>query len=179
MARSRSGFRGAIQSHRRQTAWSLGPNSLGQFITTSSVTPWSNGVQLLTEAEATIVRVRGYVSLTLEAISSLGDGFSGAFGMGIVSANAQGVGGTAIPAPVDDADWPGWLWHRFFDIRSVSATLSDGANAVAAVQRIEIDSKAMRKLGNEEVLQMTIQVVEQGTATIEMHGDSRILFKLS
>ena len=178
MARSQRGFQLRTRS-RRSTAWSVGPNSSDQFITATGPTIWSNGVALSIEVEATIVRLRGYAEFTLEAVGSLGDGFSGAIGFGIVSQAAFAVGATAVPTPTTESEWPGWLYHRFFGARSVTATIADGANAVGAVHRIEIDSKAMRKIGIDELIMGVVEVTEQGTATMEMHGNTRMLLKLT
>ena len=95
-----------------------------------------------------------------------------------MSSAAFAIGQTAVPTPITEADWPGWLYHQFGDCRVVTATIADGVNASGANFRMEIDSKAMRKQGADETLMAVLEVSEQGTATMEMHGDLRILDKL-
>jgi len=178
MARGRQ-FPLRSQSLRRQTSWGVGCSSSDQFITASDLTLWTLGSALTTETKVTIVRIRGFVNLTLEAVAALGDGFTGAVGIGVASSAAFTAGVAAIPTPLTEIGWPGWIWHQLFGIRAVTATIADGANAQGAVLRMEIDSKAMRKFGTDQILYGCIEVVEQGTATIEMHARTRVLDKLS
>jgi len=179
MARSLSRFQHRARS-RRLTTWTVGCESNNQAFSANGSTIWSQGVQLVAESQATIVRCRGLISATLLTAAAAGDGFFGAFGIGIVNENAFTVGGTtSVPTPITDIDWPGWLWHQFFDVRAVTATIGDGVNAVGAYARFEIDSKAMRKMGDEEVLMGVTQVEESGAATMEVNANTRLLFKLS
>ena len=78
--------------------------------------------------------------------AAAGDGFFGAVGIGIVTNQAFVAGVTSMPEPFDEVNWDGWMWHFFFDIRSVTATIGDGVNAASVSQLLTIDSKAMRKL---------------------------------
>ena len=50
---------------------------------------------------------------------------------------------------------------------------------IASSLRLEVDSKAMRKFPVEMALYAVVEIVEVGTATINFHFDSRVLFKLS
>jgi len=176
----RRGFpvRNQIRSKRRQVAWGVGPNAQGQISSVTNSVVWTNGVVLLLDVESTIVRIRGDMLLRITAAAAAGDGFSGAVGMGIVNSQAFAAGIVSMPTPVTEADWPGWMYHRFFNIKAPTGTLADGANADAIVQRLEIDSKAMRKIGTEEVFFGAIQFVEVGTSTIVWDADTRILLKL-
>ena len=114
----------------------------------------------------------------LTVAAAAGDGFFGASGICVVSEDAFNVGVTAVPKPLDDDDSDLWLWHNFFDIAALSVTLTDGVNAMGANLRLEIDSKAMRKgFDSKSVIVGVTQVVERGTATVEHHARTRILFK--
>ena len=177
MARQR-GFPVRNRSQRRNVAWVIGPNSVSQFITATGMTLWTTGTQLVTEDEVTVVRTRGILSLTLQAVASLGDGINGAIGIGIVSTPAFDIGVTAVPGPLAEVNWPGWLYHNFFDVRAATATIGDGVNSGGANLRMQIDSKAMRKFGIQETMVAVVEVVEQGTVTVEMNGDIRQLAKL-
>ena len=177
MAHAR-GFRPRTQS-RRQTAWGAGPNAESQSLSATQSLIWTNGSVLALEQEVTIVRVRGYCNIILEATAAIGDGFSGAIGIGLVSSAAFAAGVASVPTPITEVDWSGWLYHKFFDLRSITATIADGVNSVACVQQFDIDSKAMRKQGSSMTLMGVVEVSESGTATAELNADTRILDKLS
>ena len=167
------------QGPKRLNAWGVGPSTANQQHSTAGSVIWETGVVLNTEDRATIVRTRGILRIYLAAASAIVSGFSGAVGIGIISSDAFAVA-NAFPDPVADSDWPGWLWHTFFDIRSVTATLADGVNSVGAVFEREIDSKGMRKFGSAETLiGVTETDSEVATADIRVFADTRILVKLS
>ena len=157
--------------------WGLGPESSDQSISATGLTIWTSGA-VPGEPEFTIVRTRGFFEVGLASATAAQDGFFGAIGIGIVTAKAFAIGGTAMPGPLTEIDWDGWLFHSFFDVRMLSGTHADGVNAVSAHQRIEIDSKAMRKISTEEILVGVTEVTESGTGVIETHADCRVLVKL-
>ena len=74
------------------------------------------------------------------------------------------------------------MYHRFFDVRGLAAQ-SLGAdvaiNSTACVEKFEIDSKAMRKWHDEQVLFGMLEVAEFGTASMEVIGITRLLVKFS
>jgi len=149
-----------------------------QIISSSGSTIWTSGVALVSEPQATIVRIRGLVTFTLQAASGIGDGFQGALGFGVMTTAAFTAGVASIPTPVTEAEWDGWMFHQFFDVRAVTATIADGSNAVGNVFRMPIDTKAMRIIGDSQTLVPVIEVVESGTASMEMQGETRLLLKL-
>jgi len=176
-----------VRSPRRKTSWQIGPetgtNGSAQSITATGSTGASVGAQSAVDGN-TLVRTRGELLLTLLAAAAAGDGFIGAFGIGVVTAQAFGIGITALPTPIDEEDWDGWLYHRYFSVVSssiISDTVSsadDFANAVSAVLRVEIDSKAMRKVPENMTVAAVLQVTEVGTATMTWNFNSRMLIKL-
>ena len=114
----------------------------------------------------------------MTAATAVGDGFRGAVGIYMMTTAAFAIGPTAALGPLTEANSDMWLWHSFFDLRIITATIADGVNAVAANHRIEIDSKAMRKdFDPERVLVGVTEVVEVGTATMENHAEVRVLVK--
>ena len=167
------------QSQKRLTSWGVGPKTANTQFSAASSIDWDSGSVLGTESRATIVRTRGIFRIYLVAASALVSGFSGAAGIGIISTDAF-TAGAAFPDPVGDVDWPGWLWHTFFDVRSITATLADGVNSSVAMYEEKIDSKAMRKIGLDEVvIGVTETDAEIGTADIRVFADTRLLFKLT
>ena len=173
MARSVRGFHGRQTRSKRLTAWSLGPIDTNGAVSTSTKQLWSSGFQFSTSG--TLVRVRGYLHVVLNSVSAIGAGFKGASGLGMVSVDAFTAGATAVPGPLSDLDWPGWLWHSFWDVRGVTATIADGVNAKTVSQYIEIDSKAMRKFHSGLILMGMHETTEQTTATAEYQADTRFL----
>ncbi len=178
MARRRGFPARGLRSPGRLTAWALGPNETGVAFTTVTQGLWTTGVAL-TSGKATIVRIRGYIELMIQASSAVDGGFSGAIGLGLVTTPAFDIGATAVPGPVTELDWDGWMWHHFFSIRTMTATIADGANAYSAVQKIDIDTKAMRRFDEDMTLIGVIETgAESGAATLRAHADTRVLLKL-
>ena len=174
MARSRRGF---TPRSRRATVWSIGPEDIDGGASVSADDLWSGGVSL-NIPEATIVRIRGLFRIYLNSATAAADGFEFGIGIGLVTAEAFAAGTTAVPSPLGDEDWDGWMFHHYGDIRSLSGTHSDGVNAVGGVFSIDIDSKAMRKWNDSLVLFGKTQLVESGTASATIHAVSRVLIKL-
>ena len=165
--------------HKRLTAWAGGPLEVDGSVSSSVARLWSSGIVLTGESEVTIVRIRGIVSLTVQTASAPGAGFRGAVGLGIVSLPAFTAGVASLPIPNSDPEWPGWMWHSFFDLRSITGMISDGVNAGALIAKIPVDTKAMRKFGEQQVLVGVTEVVESDTATMEIEAQTRVLLKLS
>ena len=171
-----SGFQHPIRrSVKRMTSWGKGPDSLGQNAVTSQKFVWSNGVVLVAEAKATIVRIRGNALVTLSVVDIAAEGFVGALGLGVFTAEAFAAGAASMPGPLVDSDWDGWMWHSFFQVLSVANT---GEGSV--MQRFEIDTKAMRKLEDSQILAGVAEVTERGDGTtLALSADTRVLLKLS
>jgi len=161
-------------SQRRKTSWAVGPTSNGfQTITASAVTLMTLGSQVL-EDGLTLTRIRGELDLFIRTAATIGEGFHGAFGICYMAENAFGIGATAVPAPVADEFWNGWIWHRYFN---VFREIDPGANGSAFV-RLEIDSKAQRKEKASDVLVGVLDTTEVGTIVMDVTMRSRILVKL-
>ena len=159
----------------RSTDWGFGVDMLAQTLASSQKLL---GTTSLTVAEqATIVRTRGILSLVLLTTNVAGGGFLGAAGIALVNSDAFSQGINSIPGPLTDSNWDAWLWHTFFDVRSVTATIADGANSNAANRQIQIDSKAMRKWDPAETLVLVVEGVETVSATLLVNCDTRILLK--
>ena len=161
---------------RRKTGWEDGPGVLTTSIPISANTAFivGSGQEFLFDGD-TVVRIRGSMLLQLTNVTASGDGFVGAVGIGIVSTPAFAVGATAVPTPITESEWDGWMWHQFLNVTG-SADLTDQGPALG--QRVEIDSKAMRKVGTEQVIYMAVELTETGTAVAEFVANTRMLLKL-
>ena len=176
MARPR-GFPHRSRSQRK-TEWIVGPNMVDGSLSATGKLLFTNGV-IITGGKVTIVRTRGLVSLYNNSASVVGAGFKGAVGIGVVTALAFTAGAGSMPGPLTDVGWDGWLWHDFFDVRSITATIGDGVNAVSTVQRLPVDSKAMRIVeAVDQIIFGMVEVTEQTSANLEIQADTRMLVKL-
>ena len=175
MAFSR-GSRHLVRSQRRKMEWDLGPEARDVSIAATGSVLWTTGGTPLIPG-LTAIRHRGHVDAFLRSATAIGDGFIGAHAIGIVSVAAFTAGVASCPTPITEISWD-WIWHQFFDVRIITGTIADGVNAANVSSRIDIDSKAMRKFGLDEVLFGVTEVVESGTADMEIQADVRSLFKL-
>jgi len=171
----RSGFRHRDRSRRVKT-WGFGPDAIDQTLNSTSSVIWTDGIAT-TIGELTLLRTRGQISVTQNVGSAIQDGFAGAHGICMVTLPAFTAGVGSVPSPITESDWDGWIWHEFWDVRVLTATIADGVNAVSVVHRSVIDSKAMRKGFDDQMRIIGVtEVVEGGTASVELHGDTRMLF---
>ena len=185
-----SGSRSRLpQSQRRKTSWNIGPQSgvdgASIQIAASQATLLNGGAAVLAEG-TTLVRTRGEFTAYLKTVAAGGDGFHGAFGIGVATGAAFTAGVASLPTPLTEETWDGWLYHRYFGIFAggpvAAATAQQQLDAVAPTSgalRIEVDSKAMRKLQVDMTIFAVIEVVELGAASqMEFSFNSRMLVKL-
>ena len=133
-----------------------------------------SGVSMVLEG-LTIVRIRGELLVTLDSVSGAGSSLTGAFGIGLATAEAFAAGIASVPTPVSDDDWNGWMWHQHFAVRSAAGTL---LGLIAEGARYQIDSKAMRKTKDSDVLFAAFEATEVVEAAVNVYLDSRMLVLL-
>ena len=158
-------FRGSTRAKRR-THW-VGVNAAASISSTSSLLMANLGIGH--EGE-TIVRVRGLLTAGINSASAVGDGFSGALGIGIVTAAAAAAGVASVPTPLTEVGWDGWMLHQFF---GAFRTLGAGGNG--EFDRVVLESKAMRKATEDDSLVFVLEVAEIGTATLDVLFRTRVL----
>ena len=178
MALPRGSSRGRARlPSRRRKGWEEGvmggvvvtQTASGSIFVGSAVTPTLDGLTLL--------RLRGSLFLGLRAGAAGVDRVRGAFGIGIATAAAVAVGVTAVPTPVTEQSWDGWIyWENFYleNQDGTTQTYEDGSGLV----RMPIDTKAMRKLTEDDAIYAAIETTHNGTVVLSVQGDSRILFAL-
>ena len=108
----------------------------------------------------TVRRVRGNVFISSDQVLA-SEFVVGAFGLMVASEDAFTAGAASIPGPFTDAGSDLWLVHRYFAhsfqfISGVGAGLGDSFGV-----QLDIDSKAMRKVTEEERL---VVMIENGSA---------------
>jgi len=174
-ARHSRGFvRGA--GVRRQTAWDNGPGGTAITQLSASGASLVGGAASSSVEGLTLVRTRGILAVSLSAVTSPGDGFFGAVGIGIATLAAVTAGIGSLPTPITEASDENWVWHQYFSIHATEAVIGEGAGDH---QSIEIDSKAMRKAPVGTACYAAIEVVEIGTGVLDVFLNTRQLFKLS
>jgi len=175
-------------SPRRKTGWDIGTQTgtdgSPQTLSSSS-SQAGTGAVVSTADGVTVVRTRGELVVALAALAGAFEGFHGAFGIGVASVAAITAGIGSLPLPIDDETDENWIYHRYFSIVAMSAINGgvaldeDFTNPVTSALRVEVDSKAMRKLNTGLGLYCAIQVLEIGTASLRWSFNSRMLVKLA
>ena len=125
----------------------------------------------------TIARIHGNITMWLEVVGSIGDGFDeAALGICNVSENAFGVGITAIPFPIADVGWEGWMFHKQLGpIVGLSVTEGENTGPISQV-RLDFQTKSMRKTKASDVLVAVMELgTEIGVATLTLAMTSRVL----
>jgi len=121
----------------------------------------------------TLIRTRGLITISTD--QTVADEVQiGAIGIGVVTAQAVSVGITAIPHPMTDAGWGGWLWHSYYSYDFAFATAVGFEGNLA--NQIPVDSKAMRKVDEDERLVLVIQ--NQAVNGIILFSSLRLLSKI-
>jgi len=151
---------------RRRTHW-IGVNGALSTAASTSVLLFTS--QVGHEGE-TIVRVRGLLTVGLETAASAFDGYFGAFGMAIVTSAAAAAGVGSLPTPITEEGWDGWLLHRYF---AIERTL--GAGSPGEYDRLQLDSKAMRKANEDEALVGVVELLKNGTSIANVQVRARVL----
>ena len=159
---------------KRLTNWGVGPGGTAALGITSS-TAALLGSGIVVTAAGTIVRLRGHFAAFLTSYTTAGDGYQGAVAIGIASTPAFAAGIASLPSPITESEWDGWMWHNFFGVHG-QVVAGSAAGAAAPEFSVAVDSKAMRKMSDQMTMFAAVEVVEIGTAVIQMHFDSRLLF---
>ncbi len=116
------------------------------------------------EAE-TVLRTHGFVAAELNA-GGVSERATIAVGLAIISARSASVGATAVPRPATDGSYP-WLWHGWLFITSGAEAAIVNENLL---DRRDIDSKAMRKVKEDEVMVLVLEVCE----SVDQAGEARV-----
>ena len=101
--------------------------------------------------ELTLLRTRGGAYAGMLDDANIGSGVVGV-GIGIVSSEAFGIGATAVPSPLDQSNWSGWLYHMLIPFRLEATSVDVNQDLGMTFDRWQIDAKAMRKFGTNDVL---------------------------
>ena len=171
--RARSRGRNFGSRSKRQVTW-IGPSDQS-FVQVNSGTKVLHSIFdpfISDMTKPTIVRTRGEVTVVPSVFTGSLD-VVGAYGMAVVTDQAVAAGVASIPGPFSEANWDGWLVWRSFGFR---LEFDDATGILQAGWRHEVDSKAMRKVSDNETVCM---LVESQTGAFRISMQLRQLYKLS
>ena len=165
----------APRAVRRPTFWEGGNVSLATPSGTNVVGTLVAEANLENIPHSTLVRIRGEVLMHVDTISGVGRGI---VTMGIKLSTAAAVAGATVEGPNTEIG-SDWIWWQTMGIAAVGGTVAAPAlDGNTIFKRIEIDSKAMRKVGLNQVLVFAVQhTALVGTQSVVTNGAVRVLFK--
>ncbi len=124
------------------------------------------------DGPATILRVRGDLTVAMDETKQAGDVVVGAAAVGIVSTDAFTAGST--PDPHAEPEYP-WLWWRAFYLEAFVAAAEEALGST--VHRMSIDTKAMRKVKPGESVFFVYDIITSTGAPVVIlnQGELRVL----
>ncbi len=175
--------RNARSSTVRPTFWSGSVSTA--FATLTSATPLI--ATLVSEAglenvpNPTLMRTRGAVTVSLNQGNVINEAFSVAVGIAVIGARAFAAGTASVPLPLTDSGNDKWLWWGHATINSgiVGSGTVDSSLYCPCV-RLDVDSKAMRKIQADEVIMIAFEVddlVAAAARQIDVSFGLRMLLK--
>ena len=129
-------------------------------------------VMFIADEAETLLRSRGRFRMVLNA-AAIDESVTIAVGLAIVSARAAAAGVASLPRPATEGSYP-WLWHDF----GVASTFQGQASGTfAQVIDMIVDSKAMRKVKEDEVMVFVVEVCSSvdGGGSLQIDGGLRAL----
>ncbi len=143
-----------VRAPRRATDWAASAEPVETAVAgnTKVLLQRLTAAQLPSEigVPTTVVRTRGQLyGRVLESVVADTESW-GALGMAVVTEVAAAAGAASIPGPLTDSFWDGWFLYVFI---SVALRFDDATGISTPTQvRVDFDSKAMRKIEDNESL---------------------------
>jgi len=171
-----NGHRGSGQRLAKQ--WGVIPaQSFGLTANSTTIGP-----NLPATASQTVLRMLGEYILGSTGVATAQDEVLVVVGIGVIATDLATVGGTGIPDPAGEPDFPWLYWasHSLFYPSAVSGTAGQGDQSRLGSVRVPFDIKSMRKMKPRESLALIVQYVDiNGTPPIRFGlAHSRILLGL-
>ncbi len=165
--------RSIIRAPRRESVW-VGLELSNQGIAANNkVLVLTLNAAALAARPFTVVRTRLQLLWSSDQIATSENPFGG-FGMMVVNDTAAALGITAIPSPTGDPGSPWFVWE------GLNTKLIFGTNVgfiESAGQPVVVDSKAMRKVGDNEDVAVVVDNAH-GTHGAQIQAVGRMLIKL-
>ena len=157
------------RSQRMAMAWQGAFNTAGISLSTTQSSMLQTSESTLKQ---TLLRTRGNILVQATPNAST-DLAVAAFGLIVVNESAATVGGASLPGPINDVD-ADWLWHQFVPLDAITLTAAD-PNARSVVHRLEIDAKAMRKVGPDKVVVLMAELGGSAFSAVTAIAGARFL----
>ena len=165
---------------RRETSWEDGPGGTVRTNLTAIGPSIIGAGSQVTVDGLTLVRTRGRFVIKMATAAAALDAAVGAFGICVVEQNAFAIGVTAVPTPITDADWDGWIDWTPVSLETAAVISGTSDSGAGVILDYVVDSKSMRRLKlGDAVIGVFEWTVETGTVQLSVYLDSRILVKLS
>jgi len=166
VARRFVGSRAPVKGPKRLMQW-IGPAEQG-FLSVA------NGGTTLIQSFApleplTVIRNRGILGIIPETFTADIE-IVGAFGIIVVSTEAFAAGVASMPSPFSDANGDWMVWQSF----AYRFEFADGTGINFPNWTVEVDSKAMRKMGPNKVM---VEIAESQEGTFQLAAPVRTLVK--
>ncbi len=158
---------------RQRKHWvSMGTNITQQV--SADVTGLVSG-QVNRSSPFTVLRMIGEYSIGPGAVNVINDQCAWGLGIGVVSKDAADLGGTAMPDPIDEPDYPWLFWANH--VLEMPVAQQDSLGDPRMVIRREYDVKSMRKIKVREALAQIFQFKDiNGAPTFDLTwGITRVL----
>jgi len=164
--------RGIQRGARRETSWFNVPFT---SVTNNATATIVSSLSASGLARRPFTAIRTHVELLISSDQSIAsESQLGAFGIAVVSDQAQAIGVTAVPTPVTDLESDLWFVHQvmlnryqFHDATGVQATYGS---------KYTVDSKAMRKVNDDQDIVMVVENSTVGSGQIVLMA-GRMLIK--
>ena len=173
MARSFTGRHVVAPRYKRATFWGRSPENTTVIGLASATALLDSSAVPLVQGE-TIIRVRGTLWITPDTLAAT-ENSNGALGFCIVMDQALAVGVGSIPTPYSDQDSELWFVHQYWATRNMKQT--DVGFSAEGFQRVDFDSKAMRKLPSGSSLAVVIENGNSG-AGVSYYLNYAVFFKV-
>ena len=121
----------------------------------------------------TLVRTRGMITLR-GLLSADQSSIICGVGLAVLGAKEVAVGTTAVPLPLTNSDDDRWFWYHAVGLQSAPSGITDMIHS----QFVNVDSKAMRKVGSNEVVALVIELADVSAGVgVQVISTLRYLFK--
>ena len=174
MARSRQGFSRGRGVVRRESMWLfVGTTQVTIAAASTAVLAFSLNAAALALRPFTVVRTR-MTWFTRSDQKAVDETWGCALGCAVVSDQASAIGVTAVPTPITDQ---GSDLFYVYEENYGFTQFSSAVGVVEAGRQVTVDSKAMRKVNDDQDLITTLETPAISTSAVNVIG-GRLLIKL-